>query len=78
MKDRIPDLQALIEDGKLEKSLRKLAEEGGQVTFSMSLSPSQSTYSFSATNADNSTENYSNTTPFVPSTQSPLPPGETA
>lgn len=76
--DKIPALQDMLKDGKLEKSLRKLSESDGQASFSMTLSPQQTSYSFSATSSDGTSENYSKTVPFISETPSPLPPGETA
>lgn len=78
MTDRIPKVQEIVDDGKLEKSLRGISGDDVDVSFSMTLGASQTTYSYSSRAADGTSENYSKTVPYVAETPSPLPPGETA
>jgi hypothetical protein len=74
MTEKIPSLQALIADGRLEKSLRDIAGSDGTMSFSISLGPTQTAYSFSTSGGDGSSENYSKTVPYVvPDTPSPAP-----
>lgn len=74
--DKMPALQKMLEDGKLEQKLRAIAETGN-MTFSVSLSQSNTSYSFSMSSPGGGNESYSKSVPFVPDTPSPLPPEET-
>lgn len=62
--DKMPALQQLLESGQLEKSLRNIAGTDGNMSFSLSLNPQSTSYSFSMNASDGTSESYSKTTPY--------------
>jgi hypothetical protein len=62
--DKMPALQQLLSSGDLERNLRNIAGSEGNMSFSLSLNPSSTSYSFSMNAADGTSESYSKTTPY--------------
>jgi hypothetical protein len=62
--ESLPALQQILSSGQLEKSLRDIAGAEGNLSFSLSLNPASTSYSFSMSAGDGTSENYSKTVPY--------------